>query len=232
VQGRNLRIGADGVAFDVSTPWGSASLKSRLIGRFNAENLLGSLAGLLASDVGLEDSVKALQRVKALPGRTERYGGGKRPLVVVDYAHTPDALENVLLALREMISHHGSRLTPHEPRLICVFGCGGERDRGKRRQMGAIAARLADRVIITSDNPRGEDPNAIIVDIAKGVRGKRAAIEADRERAIRLGVGSARRGDIVLAAGKGHERYQEVDGIKHAFSDSAVATAALQESRS
>lgn len=232
VQGRNLRVGADGLAFDVSTPWGSASLKSRLIGRFNAANLLGSLAGMLASDVSLEDSVRALQRVKAVPGRTERHGGGRRPLVVVDYAHTPDALEKVLLALREMISRHASRLTPHDPQLICVFGCGGERDRGKRRLMGAIAARLADRVIITSDNPRREDPNAIIVDIAKGVRGTRAAIEPDRARAVRLAVGMARRGDIVLVAGKGHEQYQEVDGIKHAFSDSAVVTAALQGSRS
>ena len=232
VQGRNLRVGADGVAFDASTPWGSASLKSRLIGRFNAANLLGSLAVLLASDVSLDDSVTAMQRVTAVPGRTERHGGGRRPLVVVDYAHTPDALKNVLLALREMISRHGSRLTPREPQLICVFGCGGERDRGKRRQMGAIAARLADRVIITSDNPRGEDPNAIIVDIAKGVRGTRAVIEPDRARAIRLAVGSARRGDIVLVAGKGHERYQEIAGVKHAFSDSAVVNAVLRESRS
>ena len=124
------------------------------------------------------------------------------------------------------------RGTPHEPQLICVFGCGGERDRGKRPLMGAIAARLADRVIITSDNPRREDPNAIIVDIAKGVRGARAAIEPDRARAIRLAVSMARRGDIVLVAGKGHEQYQEVDGIKHAFSDAAVVTAALQGSRS
>jgi len=231
VQGRNLRVGADGLAFDVSTPWGSASLKSRLIGRFNAANLLGSLAALLASDIDLENSVRALQRVKAVPGRTERYGGGSRPLVVVDYAHTPDALEKVLLALREMISRHTSRLTPHEPQLICVFGCGGERDRGKRPLMGAIAARLADHVIITSDNPRSEDPDAIIADIARGLRGARAAIEPDRARAIRLAVSMARRGDIVLVAGKGHEQHQEIGGIKHVFSDAAVVTAALRGSR-
>ena len=231
VQGRNLRVGADGLAFDVSTPWGSASLKSRLIGRFNAANLLGSLAALLASEIDLENSVRALQRVKAVPGRTERYGGGSRPLVVVDYAHTPDALEKVLLALREMISRHTSRLTPHEPQLICVFGCGGERDRGKRPLMGAIAARLADHVIITSDNPRSEDPDAIIADIARGLRGARAAIEPDRARAIRLAVSMARRGDIVLVAGKGHEQHQEIGGIKHVFSDAAVVTAALRGSR-
>ena len=231
VQGRNLRVGADGLAFDVSTPWGSASLKSHLIGRFNAANLLGSLAALLASDISLENSVRALQRVKAVPGRTERYGRGSRPLVVVDYAHTPDALENVLLALREMISPRASRPTPHEPQLICVFGCGGERDRGKRPLMGAIAAALADHVIITSDNPRSEHPDAIVADIAKGLRGARAAIEPDRARAIRLAVSMTRRGDIVLVAGKGHEQHQEIGGIKHVFSDAAVVTAALRGSR-
>lgn len=244
VQGRNLRVGADGLAFDVSTPWGSASLKSRLIGRFNAANLLGSLAALLASDISLENSVRALQRVKAIPGRTERYGGGSRPLVVVDYAHTPDALENALLALRELIGSelrgessgltrrrsHAQRSTLNA-QLICVFGCGGERDRGKRPLMGAIAAGLADHVIITSDNPRSEDPDAIIADIAKGLRGARAAIEPDRARAIRLAVSMARRGDIVLVAGKGHEQHQEIGGIKHVFSDAAVVTAALRGSR-
>lgn len=231
VQGRNLRVGADGLAFDVSTPWGTASLKSRLIGRFNAANLLGSLAALLASDISLDNSVRALQRVTAAPGRTERYGGGGRPLVVVDYAHTPDALQNVLLALRELISRPAARLLSRKPQLICVFGCGGERDRGKRPLMGAIAAALADQVIITSDNPRGEDPDAIIADIAKGRHGARAAIEPDRARAIRLAMGMARRGDIVLVAGKGHEQHQEIAGIKHVFSDAAVVTAALREGR-
>lgn len=231
VQGRNLRVGADGLSFDVSTPWGSASVKSGLIGRFNAANLLGSLATLLASEVSLEDSVSALQRVKAAPGRTERYGGGRRPLVIVDYAHTPDALEKILLALRETISDTASRFTPHASRLICVFGCGGERDRGKRPLMGAIAAGHADHVIITSDNPRNEDPDAIIAEIAQGVRGKHAMIEPDRARAIRLAVGMARRGDVVLVAGKGHEQYQEIGTVKHPFSDAAVTTAALQENR-
>ncbi len=231
VQGRNLRTGADGVSFDVSTPWGSASLKSNLIGRFNAANLLGSLATLLASEVGLEASVSALQRVKAVPGRTERYGGGSRPLVIVDYAHTPDALENVLLALREMISPRAVCLTPHQRRLICVFGCGGERDRGKRPLMGAIAARLANHVIVTSDNPRSEDPLAIITDIMTGVRSTRVTTEPDRARAIRLAVRTARRGDVVLVAGKGHEQHQEIGGVKHAFSDAAMVMAALRETR-
>lgn len=237
VQGRNLRIGAGGLSFDVSTPWGSASLKSNLIGRFNAANLLGSLATLLASEVSLEASVSALQRVKAIPGRTERCGGGSRPLVVVDYAHTPDALEKMLVALRELIRSKLTRRRPHaqrstlNPQLICVFGCGGERDRGKRPLMGAIAARLADSVIVTSDNPRGEDPLAIIADIAAGARGRGFMVEPDRARAIRLAIGMARRGDVVLVAGRGHERYQEIAGVKHAFSDAAVVRAALRETR-
>jgi UDP-N-acetylmuramoyl-L-alanyl-D-glutamate--2,6-diaminopimelate ligase len=249
VQGHNLRADAGGVAFDVKTPWGSAAVRSRLIGRFNAENLLASLATLLASEVNLEDSVRELQRVKPTPGRTERYGGGGKPLVVVDYAHTPDALEKVLLALRELMSSPESRVTGRAssassmraragrhgtqgPRLFCVFGCGGERDRGKRPLMGAIASRLADHVVITSDNPRGEDPDAIINDIAKRVRAKQATIEPDRARAIARAIAMARRGDIVLVAGKGHEQHQEIGGVKHPFSDAAAVSAALREPRS
>lgn len=237
VQGRNLRVGADGLSFDVATPWGKASLKSRLIGRFNAVNLLGSLAALLASDVNLEDCVRALQRARPVPGRTECYGGGRRALVVVDYAHTPDALSKVLIALREMMvptpaaAQAPLRGTPPSPtaaRLICVFGCGGERDRGKRPQMGAAAAALADHVIVTSDNPRGEAPEDIINDVMAGMRGAQATVEPDRARAIRLAVGMARRGDVVLVAGKGHELYQEIGGVKHAFSDAGEVAVALR----
>jgi UDP-N-acetylmuramoyl-L-alanyl-D-glutamate--2,6-diaminopimelate ligase len=239
VQGRNLRIGADGLSFDVSTPWGPASLSSGLIGRFNAANLLGSLATLLASDTGLDESLNALRRAKALPGRTERYGGGSRPLVIVDYAHTPDALEQVLRALRETMSPPASRSTsavarrvPRTSRLICVFGCGGERDRGKRPLMGAVAARLADHVVVTSDNPRREDPLAIIADIARGARGAMTTIEPDRARAIALAVDMAGRGDVVLIAGKGHEQYQDIGGIRRPFSDAAVAARVLRKIRS
>lgn len=244
VQGKNLHVGADGLSFDVSTPWGSASLESRLIGRFNAANLLGSLATLLACEVSLEDSVQALQRVKAVPGRTERYGGGRRPLVVVDYAHTPDALEKILIALRELIEsskvqvssfklhEKGKRSKNFKPqtsnsKLICVFGCGGDRDRGKRPLMGRVASRLADHVIITNDNPRGEDPLAIIADILEGVEAEYAVVP-DRARAIQQAVAAARRGDVVLIAGKGHERYQESGGARRPFSDAAVAQAALR----
>ncbi len=235
VQGGNLHVGADGLSFDVSTPWGSASLESRLIGRFNAANLLGSLATLLASEVSLEDSVKALQRVKAVPGRTERYGGGRRPLIVVDYAHTPDALEKILTALRELADSGlksskrlaNAQRSTLDSQLICVFGCGGDRDRGKRPLMGRVASRLADRVIITNDNPRGEDPFAIIADILEGAETE-CAVVPDRARAIRQAVAAARRGDVVLIAGKGHERYQESGGVRRPFSDAAVAQAVLR----
>ena len=147
-------------------------------------------------------------------------GGGRRPLVVVDYAHTPDALEQVLRALREAISGAAARL-------ICVFGCGGGRDRGKRPLMGAAAKRLADCVVITSDNPRDEDPRAIIAEIQQGVRGE-SVVEPDRARAIACALRKARRGDVVLIAGKGHETYQETRGVRRPFSDVVVARAALQ----
>jgi UDP-N-acetylmuramoyl-L-alanyl-D-glutamate--2,6-diaminopimelate ligase len=218
VEGRNLRLGLDGICFDIASPWGRATLESPLIGRFNAANLLGSLATLLASDVGLERSVAALQKVAPVPGRTERYGGGRAPLVIVDYAHTPDALEKVLESLRAAASG--------KARLICVFGCGGDRDRGKRPQMGEVAARHADQLVITSDNPRNEDPLEIIRQIAKGVRRKHEQI-IDRRQAVTQAVAEARRGDIVLVAGKGHEQYQEIRGVRRRYSDAALVRAAL-----
>jgi UDP-N-acetylmuramoyl-L-alanyl-D-glutamate--2,6-diaminopimelate ligase len=218
VQGRNLRLGLDGVSFDIASPWGRATLRSPLIGGFNAANLLGSLATLLVSDVSLDQSVAALEKVLPVPGRTERYGGGRAPLVVVDYAHTPDALEKVLRSLRAAAGQRA--------RLFCVFGCGGERDRGKRPLMGAVASRFADAVIITSDNPRSEDPQGIIAEIAEGVSGKHEQI-ADRRQAIKQALVQARRGDIVLIAGKGHERYQEIRGVKRRYSDAAVVRTVL-----
>ena len=220
VAGANFAAGAAGMQFDVRTPWGAATVKSPLIGRHNASNLLGSLATLLAGDIRFKDAVAALGKLKPVPGRLQKLGGGRLPLVMVDYAHTPDALEQALRALREVIA--GS-----ESRLICVFGCGGDRDRGKRPLMGAVATRLADRVVITSDNPRGEDPLKIIADIRRGARGD-YAVEADRRRAIALALRATRRGDIVLIAGKGHETYQETAGGRRPFSDVAVARAGLR----
>lgn len=223
VSGSEVRSNMNGISFRVKTPWGSARVVSPALGRFNASNLLGTLAVLLASGISLRRAVAALARLRPLPGRMQRLGGGAKPLVVVDYAHTPDALEKALQALREL--QCGSRSGNRESRLICVFGCGGDRDRGKRPQMGRIAVRLADSVVVTSDNPRAEDPQAIIVDIVAGApRGKgEIVVNADRRDAIRTAINSARRGDIVLIAGKGHEDYQEVEGVKLPFSDVAVA---------
>ena len=230
VTGSNLVTSARGVSFDAKTPWGAARVTSPVLGRHNAYNLLGTLAVLLASGVTLRKAVAALSALMPVPGRLQRVGGGPRPLVVVDYAHTPDALEQALTTLRGLLDSNASRLTPHTSRLICVFGCGGERDRGKRPQMGRVAAALADRVVITSDNPRGEDPRQIIEDIVGGVRraGGGMAIEPDRRAAILRAVQEARRGDIVLLAGKGHEEYQEIRGARRPFSDAAVAREAVE----
>lgn len=220
VAGANLHAGAAGMQFDVRTPWGSARVESALIGRHNAWNLLGTLATLLASDIRFEDAVATLRKLKPAAGRMQKIGGGRRPLTIVDYAHSPDALEQALTSLRDLASG-----TP--ARIICVFGCGGDRDRGKRAQMGAIATRFADCVVITNDNPRTENPRRIIADIRQGASGD-YIVEPDRRRAIAAALKEAKRGDIVLIAGKGHEAYQEINGVRHPFSDMAVARAALR----
>lgn len=224
VQGRNLHLGLDGLSFDVATPWGAARVRSPVLGRFNASNLLGTLAVLLASNTDLRDAVRVLAELESVPGRAERYGGRDghgyaKPLVVVDYAHTPDALEKILTTLREV----GGRA-----QITCVFGCGGDRDRGKRAMMGRIATRCADRVIVTSDNPRGEEPMAIIADILGGATRDCVVIE-DRKRAVREAIATAMRGDIVVVAGKGHEPYQELRGVRHPYSDAQVVKAALAQ---
>jgi UDP-N-acetylmuramoyl-L-alanyl-D-glutamate--2,6-diaminopimelate ligase len=231
VAGANLVTGARGVSFDVTTPWGSARVESGALGRHNASNLLGTLATLLASGIALKKAVAALTALRPVPGRLERFGGGKKPLVVVDYAHTPDALEHALATLRDVLdnSRHSSVFSRQSSRLICVFGCGGERDPGKRPLMGNVAARLADRAIVTSDNPRGEDPREIIADILSGVRRGEVDVDADRRGAILGAVAQARGGDIVLVAGKGHEAYQEIRGVRHPFSDAQVAREALAQ---
>jgi UDP-N-acetylmuramoyl-L-alanyl-D-glutamate--2,6-diaminopimelate ligase len=210
---------AEGVAFDLRTPWGSDQIHSRLLGRFNVANLLTVVACLGALGESFERIVNAVQRLEPVNGRMNRIGGiGGLPLVVVDYAHTPDALEQALTALR---AHCAARL-------ICVFGCGGERDAGKRQQMGDIAERLADMAIVTDDNPRGEDGDTIIAQILAGMHWPQAAtLERDRERAIRIALDTAKEGDVILIAGKGHETYQEGAAGKRPFDDLAVARAML-----
>jgi len=223
IVGTRLAASTSGLAFAVETPWGKAEIHTRLVGAFNAANLLGCLSVLLVSGVGIERAVALLADVEAPPGRMQRLGGDGAPLVVIDYAHTPDALDKVLTSLRPAVAVGGE--------LICVFGCGGDRDRGKRPEMGRVVARLADRLIVTSDNPRSEAPDAIASDIVRGVResgNRRYAIELDRARAIAHAIREAHSGDVVLLAGKGHEPYQERSGVRHAFLDADHATRALE----
>lgn len=222
VAGRNLRVGLAGIRFDAATPWGALNVQSRVLGRFNAENLLATATALLASGISARDTEYALAALSPVPGRAEFIGGGRQPVVVVDYAHTPDALDKTLATLREMVSARA--------KLICVFGCGGDRDRGKRPQMGRIATRRADEVIVTSDNPRNEAPMDIIADIMKGVSriARHCIVIEKRERAVCEAIAGAKRGDIVLIAGKGHEPYQEIADVRHPYSDLAVARLALR----
>ena len=219
VLARDLVADAQGLRFKAVTPWGTAQLSSKLLGRFNASNLLAALAALLVSGIALEDAVRELGQVESVAGRMQRLGGAGKPLVVVDYAHTPDALEKVLGTLREIMDDKN--------RLICVFGCGGERDRGKRPLMGEVASRLADSVIVTSDNPRGEDARAIIDEIIAGMGANYHLID-DRAAAIDAAVREAQPDDVVLIAGKGHEDYQEIKGEKLPFADADVARRVLE----
>ena len=207
-----------GSTFTVQTPDGPLALKSHLRGEFNVYNVLGALAAARALGVPTETCAAAIATAGQVPGRFETVDVGQPFAVVVDYAHTPDSLENVLSAARALTSH----------RLIAVFGCGGERDRGKRPLMGEIAGRLADRAIATSDNPRGEDPEAIIAEILTGA-GPGVAHEVDRRAAIAQAIGEAGPGDIVVIAGKGHEQGQEFEnGRKLPFDDVTVAREILR----
>ena len=214
-----VRTSGDGLHFHLRTPWGDGDIATKLLGRFNVANLLAVAGCLGALGCDFAQIHAALTNAQPVIGRMNRLGGGAAPLVVVDYAHTPDALEQALANLRAHC----------EGRLICVFGAGGERDQGKRPQMAAIAERLADRVIVTDDNPRNEDGEAIVAQIIAGFADRDAiVVQRDRARAIALALREAKPGDIVLIAGKGHEPYQEIGGIKHPFDDLAVARRALE----
>jgi len=218
VRGLDLEFNVQGLSMQVHTPFGDAKLQANVLGRFNAYNLLAVLASLLASDIALEDAIDAVGQVKSVAGRMQQYGGGEQPLVVIDYAHTPDALEKVLKALREQASG----------RLICVFGCGGNRDAGKRPLMAGVASNLADKTIVTSDNPRHENPAEIIRQVLAGMHGEYEVAE-DRTLAIKTAIQSAQPQDVVLVAGKGHEDYQEIAGVRYPFSDAEVVQNVLKE---
>lgn len=212
----HLELTMNGVRMQIRSSWGNGELQAGLLGRFNASNLLAALAVLLALDMPFDEALMRLARTETVPGRMERLGGeAGQPLVVIDYAHTPHALEQVLRALRE----HGRR-----NRLWCVFGCGGDRDPGKRPLMGAVAERFADRVIVTDDNPRTENAKCIVEDILAGMQHPQAiTVIHDRRAAILGALAKAEADDIVLIAGKGHEDYQIIGVERLPFSDQTVA---------
>ncbi|MBT8130811.1 MAG: UDP-N-acetylmuramoyl-L-alanyl-D-glutamate--2,6-diaminopimelate ligase, partial [Gammaproteobacteria bacterium] len=215
-----VRTSTDGLWLALETTQGEGVIESPLLGDFNASNLSLALAVLLGWDLELSVACEALGAVQAPPGRMEAFGGGDKPLVVVDYAHTPDALENALRALREHCAGE----------LWVMFGCGGERDRGKRAIMGEIAARLADHVLITDDNPRNEDPLAIINEIKAGTQGhSHVAIHPGRREAIATIIDQAAAGDVVLLAGKGHEDYQLLGSERISLSDRDEARSLVGE---
>lgn len=217
-----VQTGLGGSRFVVSGPDGELELASPLRGRFNVYNVLASVAAARALGVAADTAVRAIATAGQVPGRFQPVDQGQEFAVLVDYAHTPDSLENVLRAARELVaSGEGGRLH-------VVFGCGGDRDRGKRPMMGEIATRLADRVLVTSDNPRSEDPEAIIDEILAGAGGD-VDHNPDRRAAIAAAIAGARRGDVVVIAGKGHEQGQEFErGRKIPFDDVTVAREALR----
>ncbi|MTI15247.1 UDP-N-acetylmuramoyl-L-alanyl-D-glutamate--2,6-diaminopimelate ligase [Sansalvadorimonas verongulae] len=217
---QGIQLLPDGMRARIFTPWGEGELNTPLLGRFNLSNLLGVICALGCHGVALADVLEAVPSIESVPGRLERYGSAHQPSVVIDYAHTSDALDSVLGALRE----HGSQ------RITCVFGCGGDRDKGKRTLMAQAACAGADRVYLTSDNPRSEEPASIIRDALAGLGGeqrKRVTVVVDRAEAIRQAIGTSGPGDVVLVSGKGHESYQEIKGVRYPFSDLEQVTMAL-----
>lgn len=212
-----------GTEFHLDSPHGSATVKTQLVGHFNVSNALAVLGALLAKNTELRAALDAIESLTPAPGRMQQVGGQDAPMVVIDYAHTPDALEKTLEALRQVAQERGGQLW-------CVFGCGGDRDPGKRPQMGAIA-QIADHVLVTSDNPRSEEPAAIIAQIVAGMDANHPTsvfqTNEDRAGAILTAVRHAGRADVILLAGKGHEPYQEIKGRKMAFSDADHAALAL-----
>jgi UDP-N-acetylmuramoyl-L-alanyl-D-glutamate--2,6-diaminopimelate ligase len=219
----DMRYAGGGLAFTLHEGTAAVPVTSALIGDYNASNLLGVIGVLRASGCGLDSAARIVPMLTPVPGRMQTVSDrADGPMVVVDYAHTPDALDKAIGALRPLAAARGGALW-------CVFGCGGNRDPGKRPLMGAVAGKLADRVVVTSDNPRDEPPGAIVAQVAAGVNRADAWLIEDRREAIARAVEAAGANDVVLLAGKGHEDYQEVAGVKNPFSDVDEARAALAE---
>jgi UDP-N-acetylmuramoyl-L-alanyl-D-glutamate--2,6-diaminopimelate ligase len=221
VRGEAVEIDFTGAAFKISGPHGVCELKLSLTGRFNVYNALCAFTTALVMGVPVRIITQALAGVRQVPGRFVPVNVGQDFAVIVDYAHTPDGLENILITARQLT----------QGRVLTVYGCGGDRDRAKRPQMGQIAARYSDYQLITADNPRTEDQDQIAGEILAGVRGvvENGAylVEPDRRKAIRLAINMAEPGDLVLIAGKGHETYQIIGTTKLPFDDTVEAKAAI-----
>ncbi|UFJ41920.1 UDP-N-acetylmuramoyl-L-alanyl-D-glutamate--2,6-diaminopimelate ligase [Brevibacillus humidisoli] len=222
VRAKDIRITSRGTSFTVDTYAGAEELNLRLIGKFNVYNALAAIAATLPEGVPLSAIKKSLEDVRGVDGRFEPVDDGQPFTVIVDYSHTPDSLENALQTVREFA----------RGRVFCIIGCGGDRDRSKRPIMARIATKYADISVLTSDNPRSEDPHAILADMAAGltdIAESRYVLEADRREAIRHAVREAREHDVILIAGKGHETYQTIKGVNHPFDDRIVAREAIRE---
>jgi UDP-N-acetylmuramoyl-L-alanyl-D-glutamate--2,6-diaminopimelate ligase len=219
VRAVNWSMNIHGTDVGVHSPWGLHQLKIKSLGKFNIYNSLAVFSSLLASGYVPEQVVAVMQQLKAAPGRMEIIAN--TPYVLVDYAHTPDALENVLVTLNQL----------KKGRLWVVFGCGGDRDKTKRPIMGKVASLFADQIVITSDNPRTEDPQVIVNEIAHGVSSSNVIQLLNREEAIAYALKEAEENDVILIAGKGHEAYQQIGTVKHAFSDQDIVRRLIQKLR-
>ena len=215
----NINLSAQGISALIDSPWGKGELTAPVLGAFNLENLLAVLAALIHFGISFPEALAALAQVQGVSGRMQALGGKKWPLFIVDYSHSPDALEQALQTLKQYQPH----------RLWCVFGCGGNRDREKRPQMGKIAANYADFVVLTTDNPRFEAPENIIAAIMQGIdETNKVHVELDRRQAIAYAMGRAKSGDIILVAGKGHETYQQIGDKRYPMQDKAIIEQLLQ----
>ncbi len=223
VKAAEIYLTSKGTQFTLLTFAGNTTVRTKLIGKFNVYNALAAAAACLAEGIPVESVKRSLEVVRSVDGRMEVVDEGQDFLVLVDYAHTPDGLENALATVSQFA----------EGRIISVFGCGGDRDRTKRPVMGGIAAKYSDYMIVTSDNPRSEDPDAILRDIEPGIAKAGMAPDSyemitDRRTAIQKSIEMASSKDVVLIAGKGHETYQDIMGVKHDFDDREVARQAIR----
>lgn len=218
IKAANLKIAANGTVFDLITPYGVEKISMKLIGKFSVYNVLASIGACLVSDIPLKQIIKSIEEVEGVPGRFELVNAGQDFAVIVDYAHTPDSLENVLKTIKQFA----------ERNIYVVVGCGGDRDRTKRPLMAKIACQYATHPIFTSDNPRSEDPLKIIRDMEEGVKGKQYKSIVDRKEAIYYAINNAQKGDVILIAGKGHETYQQIGSEVFDFDDRVVAKEAIE----